>query len=278
MNGTIALALGALVFLVLGSAANVVIARLPRQLSEPNRFGELWDTNPWTDVVAGRSRCDSCGAEVAARDNIPVVSFIVLRGRCRSCGAEIPRHHLAVELGSVALFLWAVVVVGWSWVLLPLLIVILPGLVIAAIDFATLMVPTRIVWPTFILVVVSCTAAAGGLGEWRRMLAAAVGLVVLAGPLFAIWFLYPKGMGFGDVRLAVMLGPLVGFAAGTGLVDAAMLALVAMCLSAVVGLIIGVTVLGARGRKAKVPFGPSMILGCWLCALYASDILAPITG
>lgn len=273
METALVLSLGALGFLALGSFTNVVIDRLPLALEEPNRFGETWDTRPWPEVFGGRSRCSDCGTEVRPIHNVPVLSYLALRGRCNECGERIPGFHLWVELAAGVLFVWAVVAIGWSWLLLPPLVVLLPGLAIAVIDLRTLMVPTRLVWPSFAALAVACVVSAAAVGEWGRLVNALIGLAVLAGPMFAIWFAYPRGMGFGDVRLAVLLGPLVGFASGTELLGAVMLALVAMAASALLGLVIGVGALGARGRKAKVPFGPSMILGAWICALYAEQIL-----
>ncbi len=91
------LVFGTLAFVAIGSFTCVVIDRLPLALDEPNEFGELWDTRPWREVFGGRSRCSSCGAEVTAADNIPVVSWLVLRGRCRGCGERIPAFHPVVE-------------------------------------------------------------------------------------------------------------------------------------------------------------------------------------
>ena len=149
------------------------------------------------------------------------------------------------------------------------------GLAVSTIDFRTLMVPTRIVWPAFAVMIVLCAIAAGVEGEWERMLSAVIGLAVVAGPLFVLWFVMPKNMGFGDVRLAVLLGWTVGFFAGDKPAGALILGLIYIALSSIIGIIIGVVGLGARGRKAKVPFGPSMVIAAYLCVALASQILDP---
>lgn len=274
------LVIGVLGFAAVGSFTNVVIDRLPLALDEPNRFGELWDTRSWSEVFAGRSRCSDCGEPVGPLDNVPVVSWLVLRGRCRACGARIPSFHLWVELVVPALFLGAVATVGWGPQILPALWLIPVGVAVAVIDARTLIVPTRIVWPAFFVSVALCAVSAGVEGEWEWLLGALVGLAVLAGPMFAIWFVNPKGMGFGDVRLATLLGLNVGFYAGTvgdGSMGAPVfLSVVAMGVSAVIGIVLAVVAFGARGKNARVPFGPSMVIGVFLCIAFAAEILDPV--
>ncbi len=269
------LVFGALLFLALGSFCCVIIDRLPKPLDEPNELGELWDTRPWGEVFGGNSRCSDCGEPVKFYDNIPVLSWLVLRGKCRGCGQRIPAFHPIVELLCPVLFLLCVWSLGWGWQLLPVLWLIPVGVTISAIDLRTLMVPTRIVWPAFAVSVLLTVAAAGLLGEWRWLITAAVGLAVFAGPLFLLWFALPAGMGFGDVRLAVLLGWTLGFYAGQRPIAGAFLAVLCLGASAMIGILVGVIALGARGRKAKVPFGPALFMGTLLCILLAQPILQP---
>jgi leader peptidase (prepilin peptidase)/N-methyltransferase len=208
--------------------------------------------------------------------NIPIVSWLVLRGRCKACGARIAGYHPLVELASPLLFLAFVWAFGLDdWRLLPALWLIPVGLAIGVIDLRTLIVPTRIVWPAFAVSVVLCVGVALAEGEPAWLLTALVGLVTLAGPLFLIWFVVPTGMGFGDVRLVVLLGWTVGFVAGARPVAGAVLSLLCLTLAALAGLVIGIVALGARGRKAKVPFGPALILAAWFCVAMAPEILDP---
>ncbi len=266
---------GTLVYFAIGSFTCVVIDRLPVELDEENEYGERWDTRPWSEVFGGHSRCSTCGEPVRPYDNIPVVSWLLLRGRCRGCGSRIPGFHPIVELICPLLFLGAVWAIGGTWQLLPVLWLIPVGVAVSAIDLRTLIVPTRIVWPAFFVTVALSVVAAGVEGEWSWLLSAAVGLAVLAGPLFVLWFLIPRGMGFGDVRLSVLLGWSVGFSAGVRPVAAAVLALACLTVSAVVGIVYGVIGLSARGRDAKVPFGPALVVGAFLCIALAPEILDP---
>ncbi len=267
--------LGVLGFTAIGSFACVIIDRLPLQLDEPNQYGELWDTRPWGEVFGGTSRCSSCGAPVRPRDNIPILGWLLLRGRCRDCGERIPGFHPVVELLCPLLFLAALSQIGASWLLLPALWLIPVGVAISAIDLRTLIVPTRIVWPSLAVAVALSILVCLVEGNWGWLLNAAIGLAVFAGPLFVLWFVVPKGMGFGDVRLATLLGWSVGFYSGVEPLAAVFVALTCLGLSAIIGLAYGVIAMGARGRKARVPFGPAMIAAAYVCIVLAPEILEP---
>ena len=267
------LLLGALGFLAIGSFTNVVIDRLPRQLDEPNEHGELWETRPWSEVSSGRSRCSDCGAALRPVDTIPVVSWLRLRGRCRACRAPIAGYHVLVEMAVPLLFLGALWALGVSWSLLPALWLIPVGVAVAVIDLRSLMVPTRIVWPALVVSIGLCAVAAGVQSEWGWLLSALVGMVALALPLLLIWFAMPHGMGFGDVRLATLLGFNVGFYAFGSIGGAVFLS--ALCLggAAILGILMGLIALGVRGRGAKIPFGPAMVAAAFLCIAFSEPIL-----
>lgn len=264
---------GTLVAFAVGSFLCVVIERLPVALDEPNEYGDLYDTRPWDEVLGGSSRCSSCGEPIRAVDKIPVLSWFLLRGRCRGCGDRIPGFHPVIELLVPLLFLGAVWVVGVDWRILPLLGLIPAGVAVSAIDLRTMIVPTRIVWPAFGLVVALSIASSAIVGEGAWLLTALVGLCSLAGPLFVLWFFLPSGMGFGDVRLAVLLGWTVGFYSGTRPIAGLFSVLFVLVVASVLGLIVGIGALGARGRKAKVPWGPSLFAASLLAITVAEPFL-----
>lgn len=279
---------GVLVGLIVGSFTNVIIDRLPLALDEPNEFGELWDTRPWREVLGGRSRCSSCGAPVRPWDNVPVLSYLVLRGRCRSCREPYGAYHPLVELAVPlvgGLVTWAVLAQDRSpWTLMPFLVLVPAGIAILVIDFRTLIVPTRLVWPVFWATVVLSVAAALIEGEPGWLVEALVGLLVMAGPLFVLFWILPSAMGFGDVRLCTLLGFNVGFAAGSagfGIAPTVFLAAAAMAVSAALGLVIGIpVVIASRGRagsirKVKVPWGPSLVIAAFLAIALAQPVLDP---
>ena len=266
----IALAAGACV----GSFVNVVITRLPVAFDEPNEFGDLWGTQGWSVVAEGESHCDGCGRELTIGDLVPVLSWLVLRGRCRTCGAPIPAHHPLVELLVPALGALAWWRIGWGWQLGPVLWAVPVLVAVSAIDLRTLIVPTRIVRPATAILAALIVVGSVASHHPQWMLRALIGVAVLAGPLFLIWFVRPGGMGFGDVRLAVFLGALVGWRSVDGGPAAPLLlAVVCIGIAAVVGIVIGVAALGARGRQAKVPFGPALAVAAFVCCLEAGPIL-----
>lgn len=269
----VVLVFGTLLAFAVGSFLCVIIDRMPVELDEPNEYGDLYDTRPWGEVLGGHSRCSSCGEPVRARDNIPVLSWLLLRGRCRGCGERIPAFHPIVELLVPLLFLGAVWSIGWDWRLLPVLGLIPAGLAVSVIDLRTMIVPTRIVWPAFGLIVVLSLIVGTLESQPAWLVTASVGLVTLAGPLFLLWFLLPSGMGFGDVRLAVLLGWTVGFYGGAEPLAGVILAVFVLFAASILGIIVGITALGARGRKAKVPWGPSLVAAALLGIALAEPIL-----
>lgn len=266
---------GVLIAITVGSFICVIIDRLPLALDTPNEYGDYYDTRPWSEVFGGTSRCSSCGTPVRPRDNIPVVSWLILRGRCRGCAERIPAFHPLVELAVPLVAVGMYLALGNDWLLLPALFLVPAGIAIAVIDLRTLMVPTKLIWPTFLVEVVLCVAIALGQGNPRWLLGGLVGIAVLAGPLFALWWFHPKGMGFGDVRLTVLLGWVVGFfaaASGGSLPVVAMLILLTMALAAAFGIALG---LASIGRGRQIPFGPPLVAAAFLAIAFAQPFVEP---
>lgn len=265
---------GVLAGFAIGSFICVIVDRMPVALDEPNEFGDLFAMRPWGEVLGGGSRCSTCSTPVRRSDNIPVVSWLLLRGRCRTCGDRIPAFHPVIELLVPVVGLAVALGVGWQWKLLPVLWLVPVVVAISAIDIRTFMVPTRLVWPSFgIAVVLSAVAAlAAGAPEW--LLGGLVGILTLAGPLAVIWFVMPGGMGFGDVRLTTLLGWTVGFVAyDTRWVQSVFLSVMTLAMAAVLGITFSIIGLTARGRKAKVPFGPPLAIAALFCIAIAPEML-----
>lgn len=265
---------GALAGACVGSFVCVVIDRMPFELDGPNEFGDRWGTHPWREVLGGESRCSSCGADIRATDNVPLLGWLRLRGKCRGCGARIPGYLPLVELLVPAIGAWMVATVGLHWQLLPVLWLVPVGVAIAGIDLRSYIVPTKLVWPAWFVSIALSVVAAAGAGEWRWLLGAALGALTFAGPLFVIWFIRPAGMGFGDIRLTVLLGWTVGLVAATDRpISSVFMAVCSLSLSAVIGIVLAFVGLTARGRNARVPFGPPLVLGTLVCIAWAPEIL-----
>ncbi len=254
------IALFAVAGLLFGSFLTVVIHRLPR--------GE--------SVVAPRSRCPRCSAELRARDNIPLVSYLVLRGRCRVCGERISLEYPVTEAATALLFVAAAALIE------PLFRASLAApflglmLAVAVIDARWRIVPNRLVYPALIVFAVAIVAghmAGGGVDTVRS----AIGLAAYGGPMLLVALLVPQGMGMGDVKLAALIGLVLGSFGLAHVAVAAFLGVVAGGLGA-----IGAVVVLGYGRKHQIPFGPFLAGGAaaaalaspWLVDLYLS-LLGP---
>ncbi len=236
--------LAALVFapaLAVGSFLNVVAARVPVGRS----------------VVAPRSCCCDCGIEIRARDNVPLVSYLLLRGRCRSCASPISLRYPALELGTAALTAACVAAFGPTLHALAAAVLCAALLTVSATDLERRVVPNAVVLPAA-GVVLALQLARDPSVEWP---AAGLGAALF---LFLAALVYPRGMGMGDVKLALLLGVGVGWAVPVALFAGMVLALVP---SAVL-----FARHGARARKMAIPFAPFLALG-GLLALFAGQPL-----
>lgn len=228
---------------LIGSFLNVVIWRVPR--------GE--------SIVHPPSACPRCGHGIRARDNIPVLSWLVLRGRCRDCGEPIVVRYLLVEAGTGALFGLTAWWTGWSWSLPAFLYLAAIAVALALIDLDTKRLPNVIVLPSYPVALALLALASwnpGGVSTWSSVVRALVGGVALFAVYFMLMVVYPAGMGFGDVKLAGVLGLYLGWV-GWGTVVVGWFA--AFLLGGVYA--IGLLVLGRATRKSGIPFGPWLLLG-----------------
>lgn len=250
-----------LVGLLFGSFANVLIARVPH--------GQDW--------VRGSSRCLSCEKDLAWFDNIPLASWLVLRGRCRQCGAAIGWQYPAVEAIVGLLFVLVMYQFGLTPMGVGLALTAVTTIALAAIDFRHMRLPTPLVYLTLGVTALAVLADAAVSGEWAALTRAAIGAAVLGGTYFVLWFVYPRGLGFGDVRLAVPLGLLLGYLGWGALAVGAIAAPVLGLVWSVGAMIKARSVVGV-----KVPFGPWMIAGFWIAVFWgetmASGYVSWVTG
>jgi len=238
--------------LLIGSFLNVVIHRVP--------LGE--------SVIRPRSRCPQCGAELRERDNIPVLSWLLLRGRCRACSAPISVRYPLVELGTGLLFAAVAWWCGLAWQLPAFLYLAAIAVALSAIDLDVKRLPDAIVLPSYVVALALLLLPAVAEGRWLDLLHG-----VLTGlALFAFYFLlaviYPAGMGFGDVKLSGVLGLYLGWVSWP-------LAILATFAAFLLGSVVGVVVIvrGKGGRKTKVPFGPFMLLGTFLALFFGQPVV-----
>ena len=233
--------------LCLGSFLNVVAYRLPAGLS----------------LVTPASACPGCGTSIRPYDNLPVVSWLALGGHCRACDTSISPRYPLTEALTGALFAAVVIAKGASagiW----LDLIFVAGLVaITRIDLEHRIIPNRIVAPLALAAVMLTGVFEPHLLPERLIAGAAAGGFLLAAVLA-----YPAGMGMGDVKLAAVMGLVLGRAVAP-----------AMFIALIAGTIVGMGVLARKGvrdgRRTKVPFGPFLALGS-VVALFAGDALVNV--
>jgi len=226
--------------LVIGSFLNVVIWRVPRGLS----------------IVSPPSACPKCAASIRRRDNIPVLSWVVLRGRCRDCDAPISRRYPLVELGTAALFVLVVLRFDAGWPTLAYLYLAAIAVALALIDLDVHKLPNAIVLPAYGVGLALLALASWGTGDWGALVRALIGSAALFAFYFLTVLVYPAGMGFGDVKLAGVVGLFLGWLGWGALIVGAF---GAFLLGGVFS--IALLVSGRATRKSGIPFGPWMLLG-----------------
>jgi len=240
---------------VIGSFLNVVVHRVPAGRS----------------VVAPASACPQCGHAIRRRDNVPVLSWLVLRGRCRDCGSPISVRYPAVELGTGLLFALVAVVAspvtaasardttGSVLVFVGLLFLMAVSVALALIDLDTHTLPNAIVYPSAAVLVVALLGASVADGDLSPFLRGLVGAAVLGGAYLVLALAVPGGMGLGDVKLAVVLGLVLAY---LGWGPLAVGAFGAFLVGGTVAIVL--LALGRVRRRGGIPFGPSMLVGAWI--------------
>lgn len=267
----------ALLGAAIGSFLNVVIWRVPRKesLSYP------------------ASHCPKCDHPIRRRDNIPILSWVLLRGKCRDCGEPISGRYPAVEAVTAVAFgavTWwflqdrsmsseallsgnasAVTAAIVGLVALLYLVAISVALVLIDIDTHTL--PNRIVLPSYVVAALLLSVSSLLAGDPEALLRGAIGMAGLFGFYFLLVLVYPGGMGFGDVKLAGVLGL---YLAWTGWGELAVGAFAAFVLGGLFSIVL--VLRGRAGRKTRIPFGPWMIIGAWVGIVVGGEIASWYLG
>jgi len=235
--------------LVVGSFMTVAVSRLPK--------GE--------SVVRPRSRCPACGAQIRARDNIPVLSWLLLRGRCRSCGERISAEYPLLELTTAGLVVLTVIRYPdpWQDVLIGGLLALMPG--IALVDLRHRIIPNKLTYPAMLLFP-PVIMLAWLIGDAADPLKAIIGFVLFGGGILVVATV-SRGMGLGDVKLAAVIGLVLG---SLGLRFVGVSAGATIVLGGVGGL---VALAMGRGMKSKIPYGPYLAVGAIVAGLWG-DALA----
>jgi len=253
----VVVAAASFVGVLIGSFLNVVVYRIPAGIS----------------IVKPPSACPRCGAEIRARDNIPVVSWLLLRGRCRACGEPISVRYPLVEVACGVLFGATAAILGWSWLLPAYLWFAALTLTLGIIDLDVKRIPNRVLYPgtgvAVVLVVV------GGLveGSGGAVVRALAGGAAYFSALLVVALVARGGFGMGDVKLAFLLGVFAAYRSWGSLV-------VAVFGGFVLGGLAAIVLLVARraGRRDLIPFGPALVVGAWVAIAAGEPIVSWYLG
>ena len=228
--------------LAIGSFLNVVAARVPEKRS----------------IVSPGSACMSCGHELGWSENIPVVSWLALRGRCKGCGKRIGWVYPAVELLTALLIAASFLAFGWSGKSFVAAFFCAVLVTVSATDLSHRIVPNVVVLPAAAAVLVAMTALEPS-AEW------ALGAFGASFFLFLAALAYPKGMGMGDVKLALLLGAMLG--------RTVPVALMVGMLAALVPSIVLLARHGKAARKMGIPFAPFLAAGGIVALFWGDDVM-----
>ncbi len=243
----------ALLGLAVGSFLNVVVYRVPRSLS----------------VIRPRSACPTCHTPIKDRDNIPVLSWLLLRGKCRKCHSPISARYPLVEVAGGALFAATAWRIGPHWPLLGFLVANAALLALALIDLEHMLLPRTIVLPVTLFTALWLTLSAAMAHHWHQWVVAVACSLVWGLAFWLLNFASPKALGFGDVRLAYLLGLLLGYLSVPT-------ALLGFFTANVLGAVVGVYLIATKRASAShaVPYGVFLAAGTYVAFFVGRGILA----
>ena len=265
--------------LVIGSFLNVVIYRLPIMMQREWReqADEIVNTpveglpRERFDLIAPRSRCPSCKAAITAAQNVPVLSYLFLRGRCANCGESISARYPLVELMAAVLAATCAWRFGFSWEALMAITLTLTLVPISMIDADTQLIPDSIVLP-LLWIGLAMSLFHPVAGSQTLFIAPTNAIVGAMAGYLSLWSIYwlfklitgKDGMGYGDFKLLAALGAWLGWQN---------LPMIIM-MSAVVGVVLNVTLIVVRGkdRNIPIPFGPYLAMAGWITMLWGETI------
>jgi leader peptidase (prepilin peptidase)/N-methyltransferase len=246
----------AILGLEVGSFLNVCIDRLPENKS----------------IAFPPSHCEACQHKLAAKDLIPVFSYLRLRGRCRYCQASVPRRLLWVELATAVIF----ALLTWHYGLSPALGIMIfyacLFIVVSVIDLEHGLILNKVVYPSMVIALLLALLPRSWLTQWivTGIANAAIGGAIGFALFLAIALISRGGMGWGDVKLAGLIGLATGFP----------LVFLSIIMAAILGGIVAVALVIARKRQRRqtIPFGPFLAVAAMITLLWGSNIMTWYLG
>ncbi len=254
----------------------------------------LVDRVPDKTPLTWRSRCPHCAHTLSTLDSIPVLSWLRHRGRCRHCAMAITPAYPVVELVTTALVVTVAVRYGADWVVIPPLILVVALMALSVIDLYVYRLPDLIVFPALGVSAVAMVVVAFAIDHPEALGRAAAGALGYFGLLLVAHLISPRGMGFGDVKLALLLGLHLGWVAGStyvGWSPVIRLVFYALLIGCFLGVVVGLGLLrrstgrevvadpeAEEGQPARLlahsfPFGPALAAGAVITVLFSDTVL-----
>ncbi len=252
--------------LCVGSFVNVVIHRLPGMIDSRYSNSDGHEADGVPNLFSPPSNCPACHTALRVRDNIPVISFVMLRGRCAHCGAPISSRYPMVEILGALLALFLVTKLDMPLAVFGAAVFSFALMSLLFIDLKHYLLPDLITLPLMwcgLLINIGDTFT----DLPSAVIGAAAGYLLLWGVFHLFRLVTGKeGLGYGDFKLVAAIGAWLGWQ---------MLPLVIL-MGSVVGAVVGAVYLAAsrRGRDHPIPFGPFLAGAGWLAMFWGEDILA----
>jgi len=258
--------------LIVGSFLNVVIHRLPKMLERDwlRQAREMLEPDqplpeqPVYNLILPHSHCPHCQAEIKPWQNLPLISYALLRGRCGNCRERISPRYPLVELLTAVLSMLVAWQYGFGWAAAGVLLLTWALIALSLIDADTQLLPDAIVLPMLWLGLI-----ANSFGLFTDMHSALWGAVLGYLSLWSVYWLFKlvtgkEGMGYGDFKLLAMLGAWGGW----------QVLPLTILLSSLVGAILGIIILKARGdsNSTPLPFGPYLAIAGWIAIIWGDEI------
>ena len=278
----------------------IVVLAFPVGLLVGGFVTMLVDRVPDKTPLSWRSRCPRCEHPLSVGDSVPVVSWLVRRGRCRHCGVAFTPAYPIVELVTAALFVAVAWRFGAEWIVVPPLILVTSLMALSVIDMHVYRLPDRIVFPAVGLSSVVMVIVAFAIDRPAALGRAAVGAAGYFLLLFVAHLVSPRGMGFGDVKLSLLLGLHLGWVAGStylGWTPVIRLVIYSLLISSLLGVVVGLLLAMLRRSTGRdlvadpeaetagddtqpqrllansFPFGPALAAGAMIAVLFSDTIL-----
>lgn len=274
----------------------VIILAIPIGLLVGGFVTMLVDRIPDKTPLTVGSRCPFCEHGLAPSETVPVLSWVRQKGRCRHCGDRITPAYPVVELVTMGLWVAAAAKYGWEWTLLPPLVLVTSTVALSVIDMYVYRLPDRLVFPSLGLSLVTMVVAGFAIDIPSAITKALGAMAIYGGFLFLLHLISPRGMGFGDVKLALLLGAHLGWAAGSvwiGWTPVFQLVFYALLVACLLGGVGGLLIALLRRRLSRdvlpdpeaddgqprrllaqsLPFGPALAVGTVAVVFFADAIL-----